>query len=385
LKRISPGRLRWRLLIGNLLVAGAGAITVAAAVSLAAPRAFEDAMGSQGSMAGMDTMMDAAVSAAFGDAVGSALVLGVGAATLVAVVVAVIISARLARPISDLATASRQVAAGDYAQRVPEGSGELGDLAASFNDMAASLEATERRRHELIGDVAHELRTPIASLRGYVEGLDAGVFMPGPEAWRVLGDQASRLARLVDDLSDLWRAEALDMALVPEDLDGQALIEDAVERHRAAAIARSIELTAAVERPVRLWADQARVAQVLDNLVGNALRYTRPGGRVRVGIVARGETVEIAVTDTGPGLAADQLARVFERLYRVDPSRSRDEGGSGLGLAIARALTDLMSGRIWATSPGPGLGATFTFALPAAGHSAAMPSRGGRTLPPTSR
>lgn len=380
MKRISPGRLRWRLLIGNLLVAGAGAITVAGGVSLAAPRAFEHAMGSQGGMAGMDTMMDAAVSAAFGDAVGSALVLGVAAATLVAVVVAVIISARLARPISDLAIASRQVAAGDYAQRVPEGSGELGDLAASFNDMAASLEATERRRHELIGDVAHELRTPIASLRGYVEGLDEGVFMPGPDAWRVLGDQASRLARLVDDLSDLWRAEALDMVLVPEDLDGQALVEDAVERHRAASVARSIELTAAVERPVRIWADRARVAQVLDNLVGNALRYTHEGGAVRVGIVARGDTVEIAVSDTGPGLAADQLARVFERLYRVDPSRSREGGGSGLGLAIARALTGLMGGRIWATSPGPGMGATFTFALPAARSSAAMPSRGERTL-----
>jgi two-component system sensor histidine kinase BaeS len=381
MKRISPGRLRWRLLIGNLLVAGAGAITVAVGVSLAAPRAFEHAMGSQSGIAGMGTMMDSAVKAAFGDAVGSALVLGVAAAILVAVVVAVIISARLARPISDLVVASQQVAAGDYAQRVPEGSGELGDLAASFNDMAASLDATERRRRELIGDVAHELRTPIASLRGYVEGLDEGVFTPGPDAWRVLGDQASRLARLVDDLSDLWRAEALDIVLVPEDLDGQTLVADAVERHRAAAVARSIELSAIVEQPVRIWADRARVAQVLDNLVGNALRYTQEGGHVHVGAVAPGETIEITVSDTGPGLATDQLARVFERFYRVDPSRSRDGGGSGLGLAIARALTVAMGGRIWATSPGPGMGSTFTFELPTARSPAAMPARDERTLP----
>ena len=363
---LDPGRLRWRLLAGNLVVAAAGAITVAIAVSLAAPLAFEHAMGSQGAMAGMGTMMSSAVTAAFGDAVGSALVLGVGAATLIAIVVAAIISTRLARPISSLADASREVAGGDYAQRVPVGSGELGDLAASFNDMAASLDATERRRHELIGDVAHELRTPIASLRGYVEGLEEGVFTPGPDAWRVLGDQASRLARLVDDLSDLWRAEARDMVLVPEDLDGPTLIADAIQRHRPAAGARSIELVAEADEPVRLRGDRARVAQVIDNLVGNAIRYTPEHGIVRVRLGPRGDAAQVSVSDTGPGLTQDQLAQVFERFYRVDPSRSRDVGGSGLGLAIAKALSEAMGGRIWATSPGAGRGSTFHLELPVA-------------------
>ena len=370
---LDPGRLRWRLLAGNLVVAAAGAITVAIAVSLAAPVAFEHAMGSQGAMAGMGTMMSSAVTAAFGDAVGSALVLGVGAATLIAIVVAAIISTRLARPISSLADASREVAGGDYAQRVPVGSGELGDLAASFNDMAASLDATERRRHELIGDVAHELRTPIASLRGYVEGLEEGVFTPGPDAWRVLGDQASRLARLVDDLSDLWRAEARDMALVPEDLDGPTLIADAIQRHRPAAGARSIELVAEADEPVRLRGDRARVAQVIDNLVGNAIRYTPEHGSVRVRLGPRGDAAQVSVSDTGPGLTQDQLAQVFERFYRVDPSRSRDVGGSGLGLAIAKALSEAMGGRIWATSPGAGQGSTFYLELPVANRT---PTRG---------
>jgi two-component system, OmpR family, sensor histidine kinase BaeS len=368
-----PGRLRWRLLAGNLVVAAAGAITVAIAVSLAAPVAFDHAMGSQGAMAGMGTMMSSAVTAAFGDAVGSALVLGVGAATLIAIVVAAIISIRLARPISSLAEASREVAGGDYAQRVPVGSGELGDLAASFNDMAASLDATERRRHELIGDVAHELRTPIASLRGYVEGLEEGVFTPGPDAWRVLGDQASRLARLVDDLSDLWRAEAREMALVPEDLDGPTLIADAIQRHRPAASARSIELVAEADEPVRLRGDRARVAQVIDNLVGNAIRYTPEHGIVRVRLRPRGDAAQVSVSDTGPGLTRDQLAQVFERFYRVDPSRSRDVGGSGLGLAIAKALSQAMGGRIWATSPGAGQGSTFYLELPVANRT---PTRG---------
>jgi two-component system, OmpR family, sensor histidine kinase BaeS len=366
MKWLDPGRLRWRLLAGNMVVAAAGAITVAVAVSLAAPVAFEHAMGSHGAMAGMGTMMSSAVTAAFGDAVGSALVLGVGAGALIAIVVAAIISTRLARPISSLADASREVAGGDYAQRVPVGSGELGDLAASFNDMAASLDATERRRHELIGDVAHELRTPIASLGGYVEGLEEGVFTPGPDAWRVLGDQASRLARLVDDLSDLWRAEAREMALVPEDLDGPTLIADAVQRHRPAAGARSIELVAEADEPVRLRADRARVAQVIDNLVGNAIRYTPEHGSVRVRLEQLGNVAQVSVSDTGPGLTRDQLAQVFERFYRVDPSRSRDVGGSGLGLAIAKALAEAMGGRIWATSPGAGQGSTFYLELPVA-------------------
>jgi two-component system sensor histidine kinase BaeS len=358
------GRLRWRLLLGNLMVAGAGATTVAVAVSLAAPRAFERAMGGQGGMAGMGAMMGSVVTAAFGDAVGSALLLGVAAAAIVAVIVAVVISARLARPISELALASREVARGNYAQHVPEGGGEIGELAASFNAMAASLDATERRRHELIGDVAHELRTPIASLRGYVEGLETGVFAPGPDVWRVLQDQASRLARLVDDLSDLWRAEENDIALAPEELDGQTLVADAVERHRAAAAERSIELVAAASPPVRVRADRARIAQVLDNLVGNALRYTPSGGHVDISLAVRSNRSVIAVQDTGPGLTADQLGRVFERFYRVDPSRSRDAGGSGLGLAIAKALVEAMGGRIWATSSGPGTGATFSVELP---------------------
>jgi signal transduction histidine kinase len=370
---LDPGRLRWRLLAGNLVVAAAGAITVAIAVSLAAPVAFEHAMGSQGAMAGMGTMMSSSVTAAFGDAVGSALMLGVGAATLIAIMVAAIISTRLARPITSLADASREVAGGDYAQRVRVGSGELGDLAASFNDMAASLDATERRRHELIGDVAHELRTPIASLRGYIEGLDEGVFTPGPDAWRVLGDQASRLARLVDDLSDLWRAEADDTVLVPEDLDGPRLVADAIERHRAAAAARSIELVGEADAPVRVRADRARVAQAIDNLVGNAIRYTPEHGSVRVRLEQLGNVAQVSVSDTGPGLTPAQLAQVFERFYRVDPSRSRDVGGSGLGLAIAKALTEAMGGRIWAASPGAGRGSTFYLELPVANR---PPTRG---------
>ncbi len=363
-------RLRWRLLAANLLVAAAGAAAVAAGVWLAAPRAFEDAMGGMGGMMGGGMMgggmMDPLVRAAFGDAVGTALILGLIAAVAVAVVVAAFLSARIARPVSDLAEASARVARGDYAGRVPPAGGEIGELARSFNEMAAALEATEQRRRDLIGDVAHELRTPIASVRGYVEGLEAGVFAPGPDAWRVLDEQTARLAHLVDDLALLWQADSRDLRIQLEALDGPALLADARDRHRTLAEARSIALVLGEVLPTTVRADRVRIGQVLDNLIGNALRYTPAGGRVELGLRAVGTEAIIEVRDDGPGLTPEQAARVFDRFYRVDSSRSRDVGGSGLGLAITRSLVEAMGGTIGVASPGPSRGSRFRVSFPRA-------------------
>jgi two-component system sensor histidine kinase BaeS len=371
MSRVDLGGIRWRLLIANLAVAGAGVIVVAAAVWLAAPAAFERAMGvSDGGMmggGGSGGMMDPLLRAAFGDAVGSALLVGLGAAIAVAVVMAVLLATSLARPITALAAASRRVTHGDYAQRVPEaGGGEIGELARSFNDMAAALETNERRRLDLVGDVAHELRTPIASLRGYVEGLEAGVLEPGPDAWRVLDEQTARLGRLVDDLAILWRAESHDLRLQIERLDGPTLMADARERHRALAAERSIELTVGQADPVAMLADRTRLGQVLDDLIANALRYTPEGGHVAIGLAAAGTSAIISVRDDGPGLAPGAAERIFERFYRADPSRSREAGGSGLGLAISRSLVEAMGGTISAASEGPGQGTIFMVRLPRA-------------------
>lgn len=368
-----PGRLRWRLLASNLAVAAAGVVAVAAGVWLAAPRAFDDAMGHLGApagtggmMGGPGGMMDPLLRSAFGEAVGSALLLGLVAAVIVAAAVAVLLATRLARPIADLAAASERVARGDYSGPVPAASGELGELAASFNGMAASLAANEQRRRDLIGDVAHELRTPITSVRGYVEGLAAGVFEPGPDAWRVLDEQTARLEHLVDDLALLWRAESHDLRLDTVALDGPALLASVRERHRVGAVAGAIEVTLGAVAPAQVRADAIRVGQVLDNLVGNALRYTPPGGRVELGLAVDGPEVLLSVRDDGPGLTADQAALVFERFYRADPSRSRDAGGSGLGLAITRSLVEAMGGTIGVDSPGPGRGTAFLVRLPRA-------------------
>ena len=361
------GRLRWRLLASNLLVAAAGVAVAAAGVWLAAPGAFDDAMGRAGMMGGTGSggAMDPLLRSAFGDAVGTAIWLGLVAAAVVAFVVSVLLATRLSRPIDDLAAASRRVAAGDYAHPVPPADGELGALAASFNAMAATLATNEQRRRDLIGDVAHELRTPIASVRGYVEGLEAGVFTPGPDAWRVLDEQTERLERLVDDLATLWRAESRELALAVAPLDGATVLEAARVRHLAAASARAVTVSIDAA-PVRLVADPVRLGQVLDNLVSNALRYGRDGGAVVLGLRAEGARAAITVRDDGPGMEPAEAARVFERFYRADGSRSRAAGGSGLGLAISKSLVEAMGGSIAVESPGRGRGTTFAVRLPRA-------------------
>ncbi len=362
------GRIRWRLLAANLAVAGAGVVAVAAGVWLAAPAAFENAMrmgdGMGGGMGG--GIMDPLLRTAFGDAIGTALLLGLGAAVVVAVVVAVLLAAHISRPLSQLASASRRVADGHYAERVPPAPGEFGELAASFNEMAATLGATEQRRLDLMGDVAHELRTPIASVRGYVEGLEAGVFEPGPEAWRILDEQTARLAHLVDDLAVLWRAESRDLRLEPETIDGPTLLADAVERHRPLATERSVNLDLGTVVPAAVRADRTRIGQVLDNLIGNAIRYAPAGGHIELGLAAARPSVAISIRDDGPGLTPEQAAHVFERFYRADPSRSREAGGSGLGLTITKSLVEAMDGTIAVTSEGPGRGAMFIVRLPGA-------------------
>lgn len=357
------GRIRWRLLAANFAVAAVAVLAITVGVLLAAPRAFEESMGGMGMGQGIG-MMGPLIRDAFGSAVGSALIVGLAAAAAAAVFVAVVLATRISRPVIELADASRRVAGGDYGQRVPQAAGELGELADSFNQMAATLEATEQRRRDLVADIAHELRTPIASVRGYVEGLEAGVFEPGPDTWRVLDEQTARLAHLVDDLAVLWHADSRDLRLAVEALDGPALLAGARERHRAHAAARSIELSLGPVAAVSVRADSNRIGQVLDNLIGNALRYTPPGGHVEVGLATEGAIAAISVSDDGPGLSREQAARVFERFYRADASRSRDAGGSGLGLAITKSLVEAMSGTITVTSPGPGRGTRLTVRLP---------------------
>lgn len=362
-----PSRLWIRLVLSHLTVIAVGTLTLVLGVDVVAPRAFESAMGH--SMAGMGEMMDRLVRAAFQDAVRIALAVAFIVSGAAAVIVSLALSTRLSEPITRLAGAAERIAAGRYAERVPPAGGdEIGELATAFNTMAASLEATERRRLQLVGDVAHELRTPLATLDGYLEGLEDGVVEPNRATWSLLRRETFRLARLVDDLQELWRAEARQLPLTIEPVDPVLALREAAERFAPLAASREIAMRVGVppEAPSVLT-DRGRLGQVLDNLLSNALRYAPPGSEVRLGIETRPGDVVLTVSDEGPGLTEEQLKLVFERFYRVDPSRSRALGGSGLGLAIVRALVELMGGRVWATSEGPGRGSTFRVALPRAG------------------
>lgn len=362
---LRPRRLRSRLLLANLLVAAVALGTVLIGVSLVGPGYFEAAMGHAPGDP-MGSMMDAATLVAFQDAIRTSLLAASIAALAAALVVSVALSSRVARPIGRLAAAARRIAAGHYAERVPpSGDDEVGELAAAFNQMSGSLETTERRRVELVGDVAHELRTPLTTLDGYLEGLQDGVIEPNDDTWTLLRAETGRLNRLVGDLAELWRAEARQLPLRREPVPIVPLLEALRERFLPEAAARQMTVVLEPATGV-LLADGDRINQIVGNYLSNALRYAPAGSAVRLAARATGREVVIGVTDEGPGLGAEQLAQVFERFYRPDPSRSRALGGSGIGLAIARALAEAMGGRAWATSDGPGHGSTFWLALPSA-------------------
>jgi histidine kinase len=292
------------------------------------------------------------------------------AATVAAAVAGLLVSRRVIGSLRYVVDATRRIASGRYGERVPvRDDDELGELSASFNTMARALDEAERQRMEVIYDLSHELRTPLSTLRGYTEGLAEGVIQPSEEIWALLQTEADRMARLVDDLRRLSQAEAgqLDLDLAP--ILPPEVVLRAAEQMRLPFEHKGVDLKVSVHDNLPpVVADADRVVQVLINLMSNALRHTPRAGRVIVGAGIADSEVNFEVADTGEGLAPEHLSHVFERFYRADKSRSRDEagGGSGVGLAISKALVEAMEGRIWAESSGIGEGATFRFTLPLA-------------------
>lgn len=381
--------LRVRLFLTQVLVILVGVGVLIAVMLLIGPtlhdRLMTAMLGTDGTFThdpGM-TAMERATNAVFVEAVVQALLLAAGAALFIAVVMSLVLSARMLQPIQRLLAASQRIAAGHYAERVPvTDADEFGALAAQFNAMAAELEAAERRRVALIGDVAHELRTPLATMAGYTEGLLDGVVEPSPATWAVLHDEVGRLRRLVQELQDLSRAEAHQLPLHPAPVAPTVLIEQTLARIAPQFAEKQVHLTGDVAPHLpAVQADADRILQVLMNLLGNALAATAAGGSVRVCArrAAHDDThdasmnhrnplayVTFRVTDTGVGIAPEHLPHLFERFYRVDKARGRALGGSGIGLTISKALVEAHGGRIWVTSPGPNHGATVAFMLPVA-------------------
>lgn len=274
---------------------------------------------------------------------------------------------RLMRPLDQLTEASRSIAVGDLAARVPEPPDqELHRLAQSFNRMAASLEHAEVLRRALVEDVAHELRTPLTSLRGYTEALADGVVAPTGEMLRIVHEEIERLTRLVEELDQLARGEPGDRALHRTSIDLTAIVRSTLELASPELAGRGIEVRIEDgEALPAIWADADAIGQVVSNLIQNAERYTDPGGRITVYLRGEGDRLRCAIENTGAEIPPDQLDLIWERLHRVDPSRARASGGSGIGLAIVRQIVRAHGGDVGASS---GHGRTEVwFSLPIAG------------------
>jgi signal transduction histidine kinase len=296
------------------------------------------------------------------------LITGAALAVAVGLAIGALLSRSLTAPLQRLAAAARAVATGDLDQRVGvEGSAEMVEVAQAFNEMTTALGESERQRRNMVADVAHELRTPLSVLQGNLRAILDDVYALDKAEISRIYDESRLLSRLVDDLRELAQADAGQLRLNLRPTDLIQVIRSTTETLAPAAEVQ--EVTLSVQLPDSLpavHADPDRLAQVLRNLLVNALRHTAPGGSVTVATSLTDDAVEIAIADTGEGIAPEDLSHVFERFWRADRARVRDSrlaGGTGLGLSVAQSLVEAQGGRIWAGST-LGQGSTFRFTLP---------------------
>ena len=301
------------------------------------------------------------------DAVSRYLIWGAVLAVVIALLFTFFLSRRITAPIKTLTLAAQRLGQGDFSQRVQfADKSEIGELSKSFNLMANDLERMEELRRNMVADVAHELRTPLSNIRGYLEAIRDGVVSPDAATIQSLNEEVVLLSRLVDDLQELALAEAGELRLVfqPEDISG--LINRTVAAVQTQAAAKGISVSVDLaDRLPPVNVDAQRISQVLHNLVENAVAHTAKGDSITVAASRQGNWVEVSVVDTGEGIPASDLPRIFDRFYRVDKSRTRATGGSGLGLTIARRLVEAHGGAIEARSE-LGKGSRFSFTIPVA-------------------
>ena len=352
-------RLDVRLFASYLLVALVVVAALGLTVRLVAPSRFDDDLRSASTEESGESNHSIFVSA-----LDASLWLALGASLVAAGIAAALVAPRIVRPVRRVRDATRRLAAGHYDERVTEpGELELAELARDVNRLAIDLENTERRRARLISEVAHEMRTPLTTIEGYIEGMLDHVFETDEEALVAVGEEAARLQRLASELAELSRSEegAIDVHL--ERVDLRALVNTCAARLQPQFDDKQVTLTVEDGAAVSAVVDADRITQVVTNLLGNALTYTPSGGRVTARVRASNDRATVAVSDTGIGISAGDLPLVFDRFYRV-PGPERPAGGSGIGLTIARGIARVHHGDITAASPGLGQGSTFTLDLP---------------------
>lgn len=359
--------LATRLLVAQSLVLLASAATAWAVASVVAPGIFHEHLLRAG--VGHSPTEAAHVEEAFT----SALVIALGVALVTSVLMAMVVTGYFTRRVQGSTAAveesAAKIAEGQYGSRVPSpGLGsEFDQLADTINQLAERLGEVEATRRRILADLAHEMRTPLATIEAHLEAIEDGVRDLDEATLTVLHSGTQRLHRLAEDISAVSRAEEGRLESRPVPTRPRDLVEAASAAAQDAFRAKEVDLSVDVAAAPAVLVDRERMAQVLGNLLENALRHTPPGGDVRLSVRSPGSRwVEVEVRDSGEGIAPEHLSHVFERFYRADPARSRSPGGSGIGLTISRALVEAHGGGLSASSDGPGTGATFTIRLPAA-------------------
>lgn len=286
-------------------------------------------------------------------------------ATALALLLGIVLSRSLTRPLRELTLATHAVSEGDLSQQVPVRSrDELGELAKAFNKMSAQLSRSIDARRQMTADIAHELRTPLSLIVGHAEAVHDGVLSPSRENFEIIREEASRLEKLVDDLRLLSLADAGELPIIRQPVSPPRLLEDlhTAYRYRARQKKVRIVLDIASDLPM-VELDAGRMTQVLSNVMDNALRHTPRSGTIVLAARQAGSSLELSIRDSGPGVSPQEAERIFDRFYRTDVSRQREDGGSGLGLAIAKSIVQAHDGQIWAESA-PGQGLTVFIRLP---------------------
>lgn len=366
--------MRRRLLLAQTLVLLAGGVTTWVVASVVGPPLFREHLHQAGIAHDSNEQFHA--EQAYEHATALSIGVAITVAALTAFIVTAVLTRRVQHSVADLSAAASAVAEGHYDIRVP--SPRLGDefdeLATAFNQMAERLQTVESTRRQLFGDLAHEIRTPVSVLEAYLEAVEDGVKRLDQPTIAMLREQTGRLVRFSADTAALAQAEDAHAAIAPGWVDAGEIARTVSAAIADRYAAKNVTLSTNIVGAVRFWADRQRLAQVLGNLLDNALRHTPAGGHVSLTVTPVAGEVVFTVADDGDGIAAEHLPHIFERFYRADSARDRGRGGSGIGLAIVKALTEAHGGHVSVASRGRGHGTTFTVRVPIGAQAAALTS-----------
>jgi signal transduction histidine kinase len=357
-------RLSFRLSAAFVLSAILGVALVAILTYNSTTSNFSNFIGHMGGMGMMGNMFIGA-EREFLDSIGQNLWLAGFLGAAVAIVLSIIFTRQIVAPLSRINSAAQHVRQGDLSRRIEiSGSSEFTELSKSFNSMVEKLSYDQELRHNMVADIAHELRTPLSIVQGNVEAMLDGVLPANTESLTSLHQETMLLSRLVEDLRTLSLAETGQLKYHSEAIDLGGLVQSVVDGYTTQFATKNIKVNIESNKDVpSVWADQDRTAQVIRNLLSNAFYYSPEGGRINIRLTYTSESVTVSIADTGIGIPSEDVPYLFDRFYRVDRSRNRRTGGSGLGLAIVKQLIEAQGGQVWVDSV-IGKSSTFSFNLP---------------------